>query len=36
MADLLAAHLDLDAVLRLLDGPAPQAPVITTSVRTGR
>lgn len=23
MADLLAAHLDLDAVLRLLDGPTP-------------
>ena len=36
MADLLAAHLDLDAVLRLLDGPTPQAPVITTSVRAGR
>lgn len=36
MADLLAAHLDLDAVLRLLDGPIPQAPVITTSVRAGR
>ena len=29
MADLLTAHLDLDAVLGLLDGPAPAAPVIT-------
>lgn len=32
MADLLAAHLDLDAVLALLDGPPPTAPVITTAV----
>ena len=30
MAGLLAAHLDLDAVLALLDGPAPSAPVITS------
>ena len=32
MADLLTAHLDLDAVLGLLDGPLPNAPVITTAV----
>ena len=32
MADLLTAHLDLDAVLGLLDGPAPVAPVITSAV----
>ena len=32
MADLLSAHLDLDAVLDLLDGPPPTAPVITTSL----
>ncbi|MFN8070667.1 MAG: cobyric acid synthase [Mycobacterium sp.] len=31
MADLLSAHLDLDAVLALLDGPPPAAPVITTA-----
>ena len=31
MADLLTAHLDLDAVLTLLDGPPPSAAVITTS-----
>lgn len=36
MADLLAAHLDLGAVLRLLDGPTPSAPVITTAVRDRR
>ena len=32
MADLLGAHLDLDAVLALLDGPPPDAPIITTGV----
>ena len=32
MADLLTAHLDIDAVLALLDGPAPVAPVITSAV----
>ena len=31
MADLLSAHLDLDAVLALLDGLPPAAPVITTA-----
>lgn len=36
MADLLAAHLDLGAVLRLLDGPTPSAPVITTAVQDRR
>jgi adenosylcobyric acid synthase len=30
MADLLTAHLDLDAVLALLDGPPPSAPVISS------
>ncbi len=32
MADLLAAHLDLDSVLALLDGPPPAAPVITSAL----
>jgi adenosylcobyric acid synthase len=32
MADLLDAHLDLDAMLALLDGPPPDAPIITTGV----
>ena len=32
MADLLTAHLDIGAVLALLDGPAPAAPVITSAV----
>ncbi len=32
MADLLAAHLDLDAVLALLDGPPAVAPVITSTL----
>jgi adenosylcobyric acid synthase len=32
MADLLAAHLDLDAVLALLDGPPAVAPVITSTI----
>jgi adenosylcobyric acid synthase len=31
MADALAAHVDLDAVLALLDGP-PHRPVIASSV----
>lgn len=30
MADLLSAHCDLDAVLALLDGPPPSAPVISS------
>lgn len=32
MADLLGAHLDLEAVLDLLDGPPAAAPVITSSL----
>ena len=32
MAELLGAHLDLDAVLALMDGPAPDAPTIATSL----
>jgi len=32
MADLLSAHLDVDAVLDLLDGPPSAAPIITTSL----
>lgn len=36
MADLLEAHIDLSALLRLLDGPTAPAPVITTSVRGHR
>ncbi len=32
MADLLSAHLDVDAVLDLLDGPTSASPVITTSL----
>ncbi|MCB0923144.1 MAG: cobyric acid synthase [Mycobacterium sp.] len=36
IADLLTAHLDLEAILRLLDGPTPPAPVIATSLRGGR
>ncbi len=32
MADLLADHLDLAAVLGLLDGPAPRVPVITAAL----
>lgn len=32
MADLLSAHLDVDAVLDLLAGPPPAAPVITTGL----
>ena len=32
MADLLAAHLDLDAVLALLDGPPRPSPVISSAV----
>ena len=33
IADLVAAHLDLDAVLGLLDGPVRSAPVISSTVR---
>lgn len=32
IADLLASHLDLDAVLGLLDGPPPQRPRLSTSL----
>ena len=32
MADLLAAHLDIDAVLGLLDSGAPQRPTVTTQL----
>jgi hypothetical protein len=32
MADLLATHLDLDAVLGLLDGPPAAAPVIRSTL----
>ncbi len=32
MAGLLAAHLDLDTVLALLDGASPSAPVITSTL----
>ncbi|MBE1546708.1 adenosylcobyric acid synthase [Mycobacterium sp. OAS707] len=33
MADLLTAHLDIDAVLALLEGAAPQRPTIITTLR---
>ena len=33
IADLLEAHLDIDAVLALLEGPPPVSSVITTAVR---
>ena len=32
MADLVSAHLDLDAVLGLLEGPPPARPTITSAV----
>jgi len=32
MADLLAAHLDVDAVMDLLDGGPPPRPIITTAL----
>ena len=32
MADLLAAHLDVEAVLALIDGGPPGRPVITSAV----
>lgn len=32
MADLLADHLDVDAVLGLLDGPPPARPVVTSAL----
>ena len=32
MADLLTAHLDLDAVLELLGGPRPARPTITSAL----
>jgi adenosylcobyric acid synthase len=34
MAELLAAHLDVDAVAGLLDGPAPRRPHVTSELRT--
>jgi adenosylcobyric acid synthase len=33
MADLLTAHLDVDAVLALLDGAPPHRPTIVTGLR---
>ena len=33
IADLLAAHLDVDAVLRLLDGPPPRRPHLVSRLR---
>jgi adenosylcobyric acid synthase len=30
MADLLAAHLDVDAVMDLMEGGAPSRPTITS------
>ncbi len=33
MADLLAAHVDIDAVLALVDGGAPVRPTVTTALR---
>ena len=35
MADLVAAHLDLDAVFALLDGPPAGAPVIGSTLLGG-
>jgi adenosylcobyric acid synthase len=33
IAELLASHLDVDAVLGLLDGPAPRRPQIASALR---
>ena len=33
IADLLASHLDVDAVLGLLDGPPPRRPHIASRLR---
>jgi adenosylcobyric acid synthase len=33
MADLLASHLDVDAVVGLLDGPAPRRPHVASELR---
>ncbi len=33
MADLLAAHLDVDALLGLLDGGPPVRPTVTSALR---
>jgi adenosylcobyric acid synthase len=33
IADLLAGHLDVDAVLGLLDGPPPQRPHVAIELR---
>ncbi|OBK12865.1 cobyric acid synthase [Mycobacterium asiaticum] len=35
VADLLAAHLDIDAVLTLLDGPPPGLPQLASELRFG-
>jgi adenosylcobyric acid synthase len=32
MADMLAAHLDVDAVMELLERGAPRRPVVTTGL----
>jgi adenosylcobyric acid synthase len=32
MADLLAAHLDVDAVMELLDRGAPRRPTVTSGL----
>jgi adenosylcobyric acid synthase len=34
MAELLASHLDMDAVAGLLDGPPPRRPHVTSELRT--
>jgi adenosylcobyric acid synthase len=33
MADLLASHLDLEAIMALLDGPPPRRPTVNTGLR---
>jgi adenosylcobyric acid synthase len=33
MADLLAAHVDIDAVLKLVESGAPVRPAITTGLQ---
>jgi adenosylcobyric acid synthase len=33
MADLLTAHLDVDAVMGLLEHGAPKRPVVATALR---
>ncbi len=34
MADLLASHVDMGAILRLLDGPLPRRPYLVSELRT--